>query len=344
MNDLPIDILLQLLSREHPASVFRLRRLCKAVLIVLESSAFARLSLQWHSIDHLDPRLWINAPSAFQGIYAQRCSATTTTLTLAFQHSLSIPLSVSLFSNLSRFELFNSHLSRALPIELFHLASLKTWCLWGTRLPADHDSELSVIPYHIGRFTSLLHLEMKDCHLSLNFPKSLESLTKLSNLNVSRNNLCGPIPAPTFAPLEHLQNLNLSSNRFTGIIPNILSRFISLQVLDLSRNSFTCKIPDMSLLVNLRHLDLSYNALHGQIPMTLCGCALLEVLYLNDNALEGALPEEVGQLESLERLRFAGNAGMEGVEVPVGVCLLDALVECDVEAVVLVLPENAWEE
>jgi Leucine-rich repeat (LRR) protein len=92
-------------------------------------------------------------------------------------------------------------------------------------------------------------------------------LTIFTSIDVSNNNLDGPIPEE-LGELKSLYVLNLSHNALTGQIPPSLGNLTMLESLDLSSNKLTGEIP-MQLadgLIFLSVLNLSFNQLVGQIP------------------------------------------------------------------------------
>ena len=91
-------------------------------------------------------------------------------------------------------------------------------------------------------------------------------LTIFTSIDVSCNNLKGPIPE-NIGELKSLYGLNLSHDALTDQIPPSLGNLTMLESLDLSSNKLTGEIP-MHLvdLIFLAVLDLSFNHLVGQIP------------------------------------------------------------------------------
>ncbi|XP_062166766.1 receptor like protein 22-like [Alnus glutinosa] len=121
--------------------------------------------------------------------------------------------------------------------------------------------------------------------LQLEFVKIL---TVFTSIDVSCNNLEGPIPE-AFRVLKSLYVLNLSHNALTGQIPPSLANLTMLESLDLSSNKLTGKIP-MQLADNLNFLsflNLSFNQLVGPIPQIKQFATFLEASYAGNTRLCG---------------------------------------------------------
>ncbi|KAL8466947.1 hypothetical protein ACS0TY_035869 [Phlomoides rotata] len=92
------------------------------------------------------------------------------------------------------------------------------------------------------------------------------TLSLVTNINLSKNNLSGNIPKELIRLVE-LRSLNLSQNRLTGPIPEKIGDMTQLESLDFSMNSLSGQIPtSVALLSFLSHLNISYNNLTGEIP------------------------------------------------------------------------------
>jgi hypothetical protein len=92
------------------------------------------------------------------------------------------------------------------------------------------------------------------------------NLKLVANLDLSCNNLSGPIPEG-ITRLIALIGLNLSHNHLSGEIPTTIADMKSLESLDLSHDQLSGSIPHtMSILTFLSDLNLSYNNLSGPIP------------------------------------------------------------------------------
>ncbi|GMI74184.1 receptor like protein 34 [Hibiscus trionum] len=182
--------------------------------------------------------------------------------------------------------------------------------------------------------TELSHLFLNDNQLEGLVPPSLANTTSLEILNLGNNKLTDRFPH-WLASLPSLQVLILRSNRFHGSLPRSIasSNFSSLRMIDLSGNRFTGPLPTQ-LFQNLRAmrekpkgrpLDLSYNryedgkytAEYYQTSVNVTTktleielfktAAIFVSMDLSNNMFSGQIPEEVGQLISLQMLNFSQN-------------------------------------
>ena len=129
----------------------------------------------------------------------------------------------------------------------------------------------------------------------------------VTELALPDNNLSGPLPAE-LGSLTSLTTLDLSDNQLSGTIPD-LSSLTQLQNLYLGDNQLSGTIPDwLGSLTGLQKLSLRDNRLTGTIPAELGNLFSLDLLYLDGNQLNGPIPAALGSLSGLQVTRFAGNA------------------------------------
>ncbi|ESQ50320.1 hypothetical protein EUTSA_v10001899mg [Eutrema salsugineum] len=129
----------------------------------------------------------------------------------------------------------------------------------------------------------------------------------LRTINLSNNNLSGPIPQEIFTTSSpSLRYLNLSNNNFSGSIPR--GFLPNLYTLDLSNNMFSGEIyNDIGFFSNLRVLDLGGNVLTGYLPAYIGNLSRLEFLTLASNQLIGGIPAELGLMKNLKWIYLGYN-------------------------------------
>ena len=159
-----------------------------------------------------------------------------------------------------------------------------------------------------GRVTGL---NLSSNNLSGPIPAELGSLANLTSLDLGSNNLSGPIPSE-LGQLANLRTLQLASNNLSGPIPPQLGNLANLETLELYLTQLSGSIPpELGNLTNLSRLQLFGNLHVGQIPPELGNLANLRVLALASNSLTGPIPSELGNLANLRRLALS-SSGLSG--------------------------------
>ncbi|KAJ0954590.1 putative non-specific serine/threonine protein kinase [Helianthus annuus] len=141
-------------------------------------------------------------------------------------------------------------------------------------------------------------------------PTWLRHLPIIHALDLSHNKLTGPLmnlPSAYDAIYESGGVLLLQNNLSTGFIPRWLCTRTDLEILDLSRNRLTGKIPSCMWNLSLDVMLLSSNKLSGVIPSPLGLNPSLEWLQLNDNNLNGELPRDFRYFINLKVLDLGEN-------------------------------------
>ncbi|XP_038689472.1 probably inactive leucine-rich repeat receptor-like protein kinase At5g48380 [Tripterygium wilfordii] len=109
-------------------------------------------------------------------------------------------------------------------------------------------------------------IQLSSMGLQGQFPLGIDKCTGLQFLNLSRNNLIGPIPSDIGKILPFLEQLDLSSNSFSGEIPSSIANIYSLLFLKLDHNQLTGPIPSqIAQLGNLAIFSVANNLLSGPI-------------------------------------------------------------------------------
>ena len=150
-------------------------------------------------------------------------------------------------------------------------------------------------------------LDLSSNNLSGPIPASINNLVNLEYLNLHNNYLQGPIPNSIY-DLENIKVLNLSNNNLTGEISKEIHKLVFLEELWLSNNKITGNIPfQLYMLKNLKYLNLSDNSLEGTISAAIGNLKKLEYINLFDNQIRGFIPNQIGNLTNLEYLSFGRN-------------------------------------
>ncbi|KQJ83328.1 receptor like protein 42 [Brachypodium distachyon] len=145
-------------------------------------------------------------------------------------------------------------------------------------------------------------------------------------LDLSFNNLPGSIPIPMSPQfLDYSNNrfssiprdliprlnssfyLNMANNTLRGSIPPMICNASSLQLLDLSYNNFSGRVPSCLVDGRLTILKLRYNQFEGTLPDGIQGRCVSQTIDLNGNQMEGQLPRSLSKCNDLEVFDVGGN-------------------------------------
>ncbi|KAM3699115.1 hypothetical protein ACB098_05G001000 [Castanea mollissima] len=137
--------------------------------------------------------------------------------------------------------------------------------------------------------TRVTEIKLSGLGLSGSLAYNLNSLTSLTILDMSNNNLGGGIP---YALPPNLQQLNLANNNFNGQLPYSISQMTYLITLNVGHNQLQNQLSDIfgsGKLTSLTTMDLSFNSLSGDLPEGLSSLSSMTSMYLQNNQLTGTI-------------------------------------------------------
>ncbi|EKX48227.1 hypothetical protein GUITHDRAFT_136755 [Guillardia theta CCMP2712] len=154
-----------------------------------------------------------------------------------------------------------------------------------------------------------------DCCLWYGIFCTAEGSSAVSAIVLPHNRLVGALP-DGISVFENLEVLDLSANNISGTMPMDISRLERLKDLILFDNLLTGSIPDLRKLLRLEKIVLAENFLEGSIPAawgelvridSSCLQHNLRMIILQENLLTGTIPAELAQLKNLSHLFLHNN-------------------------------------
>jgi len=137
----------------------------------------------------------------------------------------------------------------------------------------------------------------------------------ITQLELSNNQVSGPIPESMGYTLSQLTRLKLDKNQLSGKIPSSLGHLSQLTTLELNNNQLSGSIPvPIGYLNQLQQLVLSNNQLSGPIPKSLGKLRQLQRLDLHSNQLSGFIPTSLKNLKL--SINLSGNQNLKGSICP----------------------------
>ncbi|XP_008235868.1 PREDICTED: probably inactive leucine-rich repeat receptor-like protein kinase At5g48380 [Prunus mume] len=136
--------------------------------------------------------------------------------------------------------------------------------------------------------SKVLNIKLSDLGLKGLFPQGVANCTSLTGLDLSSNQLNGPLPTNIDHIITFITSLDLSSNSFTGQIPMKLSNCSYLNVLKLENNKFSGNIPlELGQLGRIKTFSVANNQLSGQVPIFNKDASITVDSYANNPGLCG---------------------------------------------------------
>ncbi|KAL0375460.1 UNVERIFIED_CONTAM: Leucine-rich repeat receptor-like protein kinase PXC2 [Sesamum radiatum] len=214
----------------------------------------------------------------------------------------SIPPSLSSCSNLERLNFSSNRLSGEFPDWIGELRSLEFLDLSGNNFSGR-------VATTVGSLQSLKEVNLSSNRFVGSLPESFGNCVNLKVLDVGQNLFSGNLPLWVFKLA--LERVSLSANRYSGSIgfpAPLLQSYQTLEVLDLSSNALTGRVPSaIGNFSRLQALNISRNSLAGSIPASVGELNTTSVLDMSHNQLSGSIPAEIGRAVSLQELRLESN-------------------------------------
>ncbi|KAG7014833.1 MDIS1-interacting receptor like kinase 2, partial [Cucurbita argyrosperma subsp. argyrosperma] len=143
---------------------------------------------------------------------------------------------------------------------------------------------------------------------------SCNKQSSVVEIKLDNTGLVGTLDHLNFSSFPNLLRLDLKINNLTGVIPPSIGVLSKLQFLDLSTNFLNSTLPlSLANLTEVFELDVSRNSITGSLDSRLfpdgsgnskTGLRSLRNLLLQDTLLEGRVPEEIGNIKSLNLIAF----------------------------------------
>ncbi|CAA0830181.1 Leucine-rich repeat (LRR) family protein [Striga hermonthica] len=251
-----------------------------------------------------------------------------------------IPTSIRRLRNLTQLHLDRNQLSGSIPDVFSELTSLISMRLSGNTLtgtiplsilataPNIRYLELGgnslngPIPDFLGKFRALDTLDLSRNKFSGTVPKTFANLTKIFNLDMSRNNLVDPFPK---LHVRGIESLDLSYNNFhLGKIPEWITYSPIIYSLKLAKCGIKIKLDDWNPAETYfyDYIDLSENEITGSPAKLLNRTDYLVGFYASNNKLKFTL-ENTNFARTLRFLDMSRNS-LFG-KVPKAVTILSKL-------------------
>ncbi|CAK9318374.1 unnamed protein product [Citrullus colocynthis] len=143
---------------------------------------------------------------------------------------------------------------------------------------------------------------------------SCNNQSSVIEIKLDNTGLIGTLDHLNFSFFPNLLRLDLKINNLSGVIPPSIGVLSKLQFLDLSTNNLNSTLPlSLANLTEVFELDVSRNSITGSLDPRLfpdgsgnsrTGLKSLRNFLLQDTLLQGRIPEEIGNVKSLNLIAF----------------------------------------
>jgi len=166
--------------------------------------------------------------------------------------------------------------------------------------------------------TRVTQLNLSTNNLTGPIPASIGKLTEIGYLVLSYNNINDTIPA-SIGNITKLVSLQLFNNQLSEKIPSSVSNLLHLELLYLHNNQLSGSIPaSIGTMPSLHFLNLSHNRLTGTIPSSIYNLTNLNYLIVDHNHLKGTISPAIGNLTQLTFLHLDNNQFSGNIPYTIG--------------------------
>ncbi|GJP84356.1 hypothetical protein CLOP_g14417 [Closterium sp. NIES-67] len=211
-----------------------------------------------------------------------------------------LPASISNLHSLQWLDLSYNQFSGSLPQGGAFLSTLSQLAI--LQISSNHFT--GSLPLSFACTTSVFALSLAVNQFWGTLPGSLDACAPmLTDLDVSSNNLTGPLPPTLWKSLEGaymLGRLVFSNNSFSGSLSPAFAGIATLALFDAGNNNLSGLLPDLKscpIATALNSIYLGNNSFSGSIPPGFV-CKQLQYLDLRNNSLSGDLPDVLVGLNS----------------------------------------------